>query len=254
MFAESRSGRNRVRSIGWAATRSDAARFHRVRIYCLTVEFDVQMGRDTAKLLLIGSADPIRVLHGGQRERRLHGLRPERSAGATVASSPLGFNPLASGKEAVPRSTVGLADGSAKVMPEPRLRQPPASAIMRIEFKPNWIKSSWSANVCCRDNRVGPRWSALISSLLIRRSAVRPKPAIPFYPRASTSDAPLPELRKKIDIRFLGNRASLQRQLVISRTTLGRGTDQHADVQGKAQWQIWLGVDRQGLEMRSGQQ
>ena len=39
-------------------------------IDCPTIEFDVEMRRDTAQFLLVGATDPVRMLHGGQRERR----------------------------------------------------------------------------------------------------------------------------------------------------------------------------------------
>ncbi len=47
-----------------------------------TIEFNVDMGRDAAELLLIGAAYPVRMLHGGQWERgvvrnRLSGLSYE---------------------------------------------------------------------------------------------------------------------------------------------------------------------------------
>lgn len=46
-----------------------------VRIHSATVEFDVKVGRHTAEFLLIRAPDPVGVLHGGQRERRIVVLR-----------------------------------------------------------------------------------------------------------------------------------------------------------------------------------
>ncbi|SHS97137.1 Uncharacterised protein [Mycobacteroides abscessus subsp. abscessus] len=42
-----------------------------VGIDCSSVEFDVQVCRYPTELLILRSADPVRVLHGGQRERRV---------------------------------------------------------------------------------------------------------------------------------------------------------------------------------------
>ncbi len=42
-----------------------------VRIDCPTIEFDVEVGCHPAQFLFVGSADPVRVLHGSQRERRV---------------------------------------------------------------------------------------------------------------------------------------------------------------------------------------
>ena len=50
-------------------------------IYVPTVEFDIQMRRDTTQLLLIGAADPVSVLHGSQRKRGFLGGRRNRSSG-----------------------------------------------------------------------------------------------------------------------------------------------------------------------------
>ena len=139
--------------------------FQPLRIYCPAVEFDVEVGRDTAEFLFVGSADPIRVLHGGQRERLLvgdqdrDGARPGPAAAAVASDCSALSNSYQD-------STVGLAASSAKVMPAPRLRQPPASAIMRIELSPNWMRSSWSATSAAAQ----PSWAeivCLISSLLI---------------------------------------------------------------------------------------
>ena len=196
--AESRPGRNRVRSIG-APPRDQIPRAPGARDLLPAVEFDVKMGGDPAKLLLIGAADPVRVLHGGQWERGV--LRATGSDGPLPRPAPPHF-PLSVLSRPCHESTVGLAASSAKVMSAPRLRQPPASAIMRIEFRPNWIRSSWSATSAAGQ----PSWAAtvaLISSLLIRSAVVHPA-RLHFAPAVlcpgKRGDAALPEMRQTVDI------------------------------------------------------
>ena len=53
--------------------RRDQLRYRCFQARCIdwaTIEFDVEVRGDTAQLLFVGATDPIRMLHGGERERR----------------------------------------------------------------------------------------------------------------------------------------------------------------------------------------
>lgn len=80
--AEHRASRPRHRLLG--SVRQEPRSEHRMsldeighralqphRVDCAAVEFDVQMGRHPAQFLLVGSTDPVGVLHRSQRERRV---------------------------------------------------------------------------------------------------------------------------------------------------------------------------------------
>ena len=134
-----------------------------VRINPGTVELDVEMGGDATELLIVVAAQPHRVLHGRQRER-IAGVASRRRPGRrTPPNRRLRTVRATSADHA---ATVGFSASAAKLTSIPCLRHRPDNDIIRIESRPEAIKSASGST----SSGVTPRSSAT-SSRTVRTDA-----------------------------------------------------------------------------------